>query len=77
MRFLHIQALPKGCVWGLTACHSKVKKQARLVETKVCFISDAGNWGGRVVDMCPKAKQGVRASIDRAGGGGQLHPEKA
>ena len=47
------------------------------MESKVCFISDAGNWGGRVVDICPKAKQGVRAFIDRVGGGGQLHPEKA
>ena len=47
------------------------------MESKVCFISDAGNWGGRVVDICPKAKQGVKAFIDRIGGGGQLHAGKA
>ena len=29
-------------------------KQASLVDRKVCFISDAGNWVGRV-DICPKA----------------------
>ena len=32
---------------------------------------------GRVVDTCPKAKQGVRAFIDRVGGGGRLYAEKA
>ena len=31
-------------VWLLAA--QKANKQARLVERKVCFISDAGNWGG-------------------------------
>ena len=38
--------LQKG-VWSLAACHSRAKKQARLVERKVCFISDIGNceWG--------------------------------
>ena len=28
-------------MWGPAAGHSKVNKQARLVETKVCFISGA------------------------------------
>jgi len=43
-------------VWVLAACRSKANKQARLVERKVCFISDAGNWSrGRVADVCPKA----------------------
>ena len=32
-------------VWHPAACQSKVNKQARLVERKVRFISDAGNWG--------------------------------
>ena len=32
-------------VWYLAACHSKVNKQVRLVERKVCFISDASMWG--------------------------------
>ena len=32
---------------------------------------------GRVVDICPKARQGVRAFIDRVGGGGRLYAEKA
>ena len=35
----------KICVGGLAVHHSKANKQARLVERKVCFISDAGNWG--------------------------------
>ena len=34
----------KECV-GQAACCSKAHKQARLVERKVCFTSDAGNWG--------------------------------
>ena len=41
------------CYWkvrmgDLDARPSKVKKQAGLVERKVCFISDAGNWGSGV-----------------------------
>ena len=59
---------------------SKAKRQARLVEGKVCFISDADSWVGsgwqRVVDICPEAdspspssdKQGVRAFADRRRG---------
>ena len=31
--------------WGLATHCSKANKQTRLVERKVCFISDAGNWG--------------------------------
>ena len=31
---------------GLAAHHSKVSKQARLVESKTCFISAASNWWG-------------------------------
>ena len=38
---------------GPAACLSKANKQARLVERKVCFISDASNWWGRV-DTCFK-----------------------
>ena len=30
---------------GLAACRSKAIKEARLVERKVYFILDAGNWG--------------------------------
>ena len=57
---------------GLAAYRSEASKQARLVERKVCFISDAGSWGrGRVVDVCPKAdsptdKQGMRTFTDRS-----------
>ena len=40
-------------VVGLAAYLSKANKQARLVERKVCFISDASNWWGRV-DTCFK-----------------------
>ena len=44
------------CKWDLGACHSKAVKEARLVERKVCFISDASNWGleGRGADFYPK-----------------------
>ena len=42
------------CV-GLTACCLKASKQASLVERKICFNLVAGNCGGRVVDICPKA----------------------
>ena len=31
---------------GPVAPCSRASKQVRLVERKVCFISDAGNWGG-------------------------------
>ena len=67
------------CYWkvrmgGLDARPSKVKKQAGLVERKVCFISDAGSWGGggggwtSVQRPIPPAdKQGIRAFIDRVG----------
>ena len=62
---------------GPTAPCSKAHKQARLVERKVCFISDAGDWGlgSRVVDVCPNADspllatRGARTFIDRNGGG--------
>ena len=41
---------------GSPAAHRlRGNKQARLVERKVCFISDACNCGGRVVDIYPKA----------------------
>ena len=61
---------------GLDARPSRVKKQARLVERKVCFISDAGNWGWGVEGgwwtsvqrlTPPAGKQWVRAFIDRVG----------
>ena len=32
-------------VWNQAAGRSKANKQGRVVERKVCFISDAGNWG--------------------------------
>ena len=32
--------------WGLPAHRSKANKEARLVERKVCFILDVGNWVG-------------------------------
>ena len=30
---------------SMATCPPKAKKQAKLVERKGCFISDAGNWG--------------------------------
>ena len=68
---------PKEYVWGLAAGHSKANKQARLVERKVCFTSDAGFLVGRMAYICPKAdsptppldKEGTRAFRDRVGVG--------
>ena len=33
-------------MWSPAACHTKANEEVRLVEGKVCFISDAGS-GGR------------------------------
>ena len=33
-------------VLGLAARRSKANKEARVVERKVCFVLDAGNWRG-------------------------------
>ena len=59
---------------GPAACHSKVNEQARLVERKLCFISDAGNWrwgewrtSVQRLTTTPPDKQRVRAFIDRLG----------
>ena len=44
-----VKLLPKGMHGGhLAAHHSKASKQARLMERKVCFISDASNWRGEL-----------------------------
>ena len=48
--------LSKICMGGPAARHSKASKQARLVERKICFISDARHWGGRVAGTCPEAR---------------------
>ena len=41
---------------GLAVHHPKANKQARLVERKVCFISNAGKWwGANAGNICPKA----------------------
>ena len=56
--------LQKG-VWSLAACHSRANKQARLVERKVCFISDIGNcgWVGRGrLDIRPKVNSPTLAT---------------
>ena len=42
------------CV-GPAACCAKANKQARLVERKVCFISDAATGWGKVANICSKA----------------------
>ena len=74
-------SLVHNCYWksvvGLPSRCSKANKQSTtLVERKLSFISDAGNWSGRVAEICPKVnsfpahdKQGVRAFIDRVGSG--------
>ena len=63
----------KICLGGPAACHSKANKQAKLVERKVCFISDASNWGEAgghpsKGQLPASNKQGVRAFVDRVGG---------
>ena len=55
---------------GSIVHHLEANKQSRLVERNVCFISDAGNCGGRVPEICPRLtpapdKQGVRVFTDR------------
>ena len=69
--FTTLELLPKkkkNCyqksVLGPTAPGSKAHKQARLVERKVCFISDAGDWGlgSRVVDVCPNTDSPLLAT---------------
>ena len=61
---------------GLAANGSKASIQARLVERKVRFISDASNWRGGWWTLYkgrlrpPNDKKRVKASIDRAGVGG-------
>ena len=69
--------------WGLAAQCSKASEHARLVERKVCFISDASNCGGGQTsvqrpDTPPRHthtnKQGIRNFIDRERG---LHAETA
>ena len=63
-------------VGGLAARHSKTNKRSRLVERKVCFISDAATggvgWPTSVQRLTPAPdKQRVRAFTDRflVGGG--------
>ena len=67
---------------GPAACHSKVNKQARLVERKLCFISDAGNWrrgewqtSVQRPTPTPPDKQRVRAFIDRLGWVGYIQKQ--
>ena len=75
--------LPK-CVRGgcLAAHRSKANKQGRLVERKVCFISDAGKWRRGWQPSVqrptqPSDKQAVRAFIDKVVGVGGQHAETA
>ena len=64
---------------GLAAHHSKVNKEASLVERKAGFVSEAGNGSGGL-DSCPKTESTAtdnhwaRAFIDEGKG---LHVETA
>ena len=71
--------------WGPAARGAKANKVARLVEGKVCFIVEAGNWGWgveewggrqtRIQRPAPHTdNQRARAFID---GGRVLHAETA
>ena len=75
-RYAHTHYSYWKSLWDLVACCLKARKQARVVERKVRFISDVGNWW--VVDICPEAhfcpqplpdKQGMRAFIEGGGSG--------
>ena len=67
------QTVPERRGVGLTVRCPKVNKQARLVERKVCFNSDASNLGVRA-DICPKANSPHRTFIGWGRGG--LHAEQ-
>ena len=43
---------------GSGCTRSKAKKEARLVERKVCFILEAGNWRGSGWDNHPRTTSG-------------------
>ena len=63
-----------GRLLGLATHCSKANTQARLVERKLCFISDAGNRAGMgedspQADSSPPNEQGVRDFIDGVGRG--------
>ena len=49
------------------ACPSEANKQARWVESKVCFLSDAGNLRGRVAGIYSKANSPPTPAPDRQG----------
>ena len=72
-------------VQGLATHRSKANKQARLVERKVCFISDASIWcgeggrhlsKGRLRHTPPHSRQAEGESFYQHSGG-QLHVETA
>ena len=72
-------------MWGTAACPSKANKQAKLVERKVCFISDASIWcgeggrhlsKGRLPHTPPHSRQAEGESFYRHSDG-QLHVEIA
>ena len=70
--------VPKNCYqnWSLSAPCSKVNKEARLVERKVCSMLDTGNQGGEGVGQVPVQRphppptdnQGVRTFTGRGRG---------
>ena len=70
--------VPLKGVWGPAACRSKADKQARLVERKVYFLSDASNWAGARAGHGNLSKghspstcdRGARALIERRQGRG-------
>ena len=55
------------CYWkswvGLAAHCSKANKQVRLVERKICFISDGSNWRGRGDTRLSKGWLPLRAPV--------------
>jgi len=67
---LQLSAVTERVWWGPAACCSKANKQARLLERKDCYNSEACNWRGVVgkgwqTFVPALATSGARAFIDR------------
>ena len=60
----------KVCMGSQAAHCSKANKKARLVERKVCFISDAASCRGEGGRLTPCPQQAAGESIYKQSGGG-------
>ena len=69
----HHQKVLLKSMWDMAACCLKANKQARLVESKVCFFSDSGKWqwGWWTSVQRPTAPTGNHWGNSRSEGWGQ------